>query len=333
MISEILYPLLKEALRYRRLFVACFVLVCMAVLALGWVWPSSYESESVIFADKSNIIKPLMEGSAQTTRVVNRAIVVREVIQSRSMLEKVAKETGRLVGDESPEQVEQVLSQLLRSIDISSFGNDYIRIKFSHESPSNAYRTAGAITNLFLRESAETKRQESRQAFNFIDNQVSAYKEKLRAAEAALKEFDANNLDGTQANVDSRILNLRSQIEEHKLDYDALAMRRAAISDQMKSVNKYSSNEYKAGVYRQQIQALEERLANLRVSYTEEHPDIVSLRLQINDLKDLAIKEGDTEKQEKSKDGFQNFDPFYQELRSQLGSVNAEIHAQEKRLE
>ena len=53
--------------------VLVFALVSFGVLALGFLWPYKYESEVVIFVDDQNIIGPLMEGSAVTTEINDRA--------------------------------------------------------------------------------------------------------------------------------------------------------------------------------------------------------------------------------------------------------------------
>ena len=75
-LSQLPVEMLREVRSKKWLAFLVFVLVSFAVLAAGFLWPYKYQSEVVIFVDDSNIIRPLMEGSAVTTEIKDRKSVV-----------------------------------------------------------------------------------------------------------------------------------------------------------------------------------------------------------------------------------------------------------------
>ncbi len=331
MIDQIIKAVFRELLLHRVATICSFAGVALLVLVAAWFWPKKYESSAVIFADESNIIKPLLAGSAQTTRVNNRARVVLEVIQSRRLMSQIVEEANLLKGNESPSDIELTINMVREKILVTDVGPNYIRIVYKAPSANEAYRVASTITDLFLKDSADTKRNESREAYTFIDKQVNSYKSQLQTAENALKEFNANNVDGTEDTVNLRIDNLRSGVETIQLDIEGLETKRRSMESQLANENKFSKHEYRASVYHQQIGELKARLAAMKLSLTDTHPDVINLTLQIADMEKLA-EEQETSTENKKESVGSDINPLYQELRSKLAEVNVELKTQTSRL-
>lgn len=333
MLTQIIKAVIRELLLHRAAVVACFSIVSLFVLAAGFFWPTKFESQAVIFADESNIIKPLLEGSAQTTKVVNRSAVVREVIESRRLLTAVVTDAGLLKGGESPSEIEEITNRVRANLDVSAFGSDqhYIKIGYVTNSADVAYKVTSTITDGFLKDSADTKRRESREAYSFIDKQVNSYKNQLQTAEQALKEFNAQNIDGTEDTVNARIDTLRSQIEETRLNIESLETRRISLESQVARESKYSKSDYRTSVYLQQIANLKSKLETLKLSLTDTHPDVVNLSLQIADLEKLQSEDAASPKKSRD-DGSAELNPLYNELRSKLADVKVDLQTNISRL-
>lgn len=89
-LSRLPNEILQEVRARKWLALLLFVLVSFGVLAAGFLWPYKYRSETVIFIDDQNIIRPLMEGSAVATEINDTASAAKELLWSRSVIEKVA---------------------------------------------------------------------------------------------------------------------------------------------------------------------------------------------------------------------------------------------------
>src|SRR5690625_7432774 len=63
-IKELLRALKFEAIRFRVTCVLLFIAVAFFPLAVGYIWPNSYYTEALLYAEESNIIEPLLRGRA-----------------------------------------------------------------------------------------------------------------------------------------------------------------------------------------------------------------------------------------------------------------------------
>ena len=91
-LSQLPSEIIREVRLRKWLALFLFAIVSFAVLLAGFVYPYQYQSQVVIFVDDQNIIRPLMEGSAVTTKISERTSVVREMLWSRDVMSQIAKD-------------------------------------------------------------------------------------------------------------------------------------------------------------------------------------------------------------------------------------------------
>jgi len=152
-------------------------------------------------------------------------------------------------------------------------------------------------------------------------------------AEERLKDFSAQNFDGRDGDVHSSISRLRSQIEELKISIDENLTTVAALEAQLRDESEYSSRKAKESVYAERLADLERRLSSLLLTYTEDYPDVVSIRYQIDDIRRLmSSPEGVEETAHESNNDDPILNPLYQEIRSRLSQTNTDTKAKRKRL-
>lgn len=325
---------LKEIVQHKTKVVLCFAVVSFIVLGVGLIYPKTYETTTSVYADQQNIIKPLLAGQAAVTNIQDQARVVREVITSPRILNKVAELAGLVGPNNTPVEIEKVANQLRSSIGIKNIGSNFIKISYAASDPEVVFQVVTNVTNLFIKDMSETKRNESREAYLFIDKQVKSYKAQLQEAEERLKEFKASNLDGTEATVKSRITTLRAQLEEMKLDIDDSSTRSASLEAELAKESQFINKRYKTDVYRERLLAAQRNLDTLLLTYTDDYPDVVALKLQIVDIK-KAMNETQEAAAETSKQGNNNSDsnlnPLYEELRSKLAEQKVELRTKQRR--
>ena len=318
-----------------------FALVSFAVLVVGMFWPSKYETSATIYADNQNILGPLLAEQAKQSKVEDRTKVVREKLYSPSLLAVVAKKVYGAKTEETPSSMANYITALRASIKVKSIGSGYMSIDFSASSADEAYQGLNAIIDTFIRTSSDEQRAESREAFLFIDNQVKQYKEQLVSAENKLKEFTARNFDGRDTDVSSSIQRLRNQIEELKISIDEDEITLKALQQQISKESEFAATTKKVDAYAVRLAELESTLSSLLLTYTEDYPDVITLRYQIADLKRVIEQEaferaiaqenkGEPRELEEGSEVLLN--PLYQELRSRISQVETSIQAKQKRL-
>ena len=337
MLPTPLLQLLKACLRELQLHkvsvVLCFAVVSLAVLFVGLNLPKTFTSSALLYANQDNIIEPLLKDKAAITQV-DHAKIAKDQIYSRRILEPVALQAGLVDDDTSPKRVAVVIGRLRNVIALENSGDNYISLSYSSPNADTSFNVASALVEKFIDYSAESQRQESKEAFLFIDGQVKSYKSQLLNAEKNLKLFRASNRDGTQQSVDAEIEKLRDKIQQMKLDLDELKTRKEFLAGQVHDEGQYVAQRYNNDETRKRLSEARTKLDGLLLSYTETHPDVIHLREQIVDLKTAisTSKVKSISSLGQSSDGQKAADPLYDQLRGKLADATVEIRTLEKRL-
>ncbi|WP_354622657.1 XrtA system polysaccharide chain length determinant [Psychromonas sp. MME2] len=316
-----------------RKFKAIFLitLISFAILAAGIFKPSEYNSEVTIFADTQNVIKPLLGKQTSVTNVKqNRTDQVRDVIYSPRQLNKVIDRVyGKSIYPTAASR-EKKLTELRQKLQVEGMSGNYIKISYSDNNADMTFRLLNEVVLLFVEDSANTKRDESRSAYNFIEQQVASYKEQLLLAEEKLKTFKSTHLDGTEAEVEARISDLRNEIEHLKIEEMESLTRISSLQKQLRSQDKFSANDYEASLYHARLKERQQYLNNLLLTYKDDYPEVLEVRYQISDIKkninDLQNRETTTT------NGNNEFNPLYQELSSKLATAQVAHNTIQNRL-
>ena len=338
---ELMHIVVTEIMNNKWKVVCCIAVINFIVLMFGLIYPNKYETYTILYADKQNILKPILEGKANITKIMDNASVVKDVIYSPRIMNEVVSRSGMLAGKETATEKELIANKFRGGITVESTGSNFIKIMYSSESPEETYNIANIITDIFITDAENKKKGESKGAFIFIDKQVKAYKEKLQVAENNLKEFKSNNFDGNQAAVQARIDSLRLQIEEMKFDVDDTKTRVASLEGELSNENYYQARAFQAGAYRERLEESQRELEKLRLTYTDTYPDIVALKQQIKEIS-LAIQGHENKKQDvgvlsselyaSPSESDVVYNPLYGELRSKLAQENIDLKTKNRRL-
>jgi len=333
LIQDWTYALLTELNRHKGKAALVFLLTVCALVAAGLVWPKHYEASAIVFADDQNIIKPLLAGQAEVTRPeqVDQLTVVRQRIASNQILEQVLLD-AKLVDDVSDKyKIQPLIRSLQGGIIVNDAGRNHYKIAYRAKDAATAYLLASTLTDVFIRDSARTKRQESGEAFTFIDTQVKTYKEQLQAAEEKLKNFKSQNPEGSEDTISKRISDLRSNIETLGLDLQVARTRRDELRQQLTHESAFIAQSYKASVYRDSLTQAQARLDTLRLSYQETYPDIVALKQQIQDIqRSIAQAEGQPASAGSNSGSASN--PVYQKMKTDLSDAEVSVRTLELRV-
>ncbi|PAU81222.1 lipopolysaccharide biosynthesis protein [Halovibrio salipaludis] len=344
-LSRLPFEVLRELRNYRWAAVGLFALVSFAVLAVGFVYPYQYRSEVVIFVDNSNIIRPLMEGSAEITGISDQASSARELLYSRRVLERLLKSERIFkenISQMSTERLEGLYSRLRSNISVVAQGDSYLSIRYQDTDPREVYLIAQRLGQLFLEETNRRKREESRSAYEFIDKQVKSYEQQISDTEQKLKEFLSRNVEGTEQEANSRMASIRNDIESAELELEELEAQERSLKQQIESLTSNngsgSQGNAAAGPLTERISRMEDRLDELKLRYEDSYPDVVSLERQIEELKERRSN-SQLGQVEPVGEGGLMFNPVYQELKTDLSrtqtrqeSLRTRISALQRRL-
>lgn len=330
-LNDILMALKAELIRFRFWCVLLFLGVSYAILGLGLVWPKNFTTSAVLFADETNIIEPLLKGSAEVTKI-DRSEQASEIIYTRAIMLAAAKSAGLVKDGMSEEQQDAIVRQVRNGVSVQKQSSkNHFLVRYTAKNPDLSFETLNAIVNVFIANAARKKRDESVSAYNFIDSQVQIYKKQLEVAEGKLKEFKSTNTDGTEEGVSNRIASLRQEIEALKITSEETQSRVNSIKQQLGTEGQYLHAKGQVDELKLRRQTLSSQLEQLLLSYQEGYPDIISLRAQISEIDTAMAKLQSSGNVYGTSDKVNN--PLYEELRKQLSEADVELRAQNRRLE
>lgn len=332
--------LVNELFRSRRLVVLLFVLGNAAALGAGFLMPKKYSASVSILVDDRNVVQPLMQGTAVPTEVAARARNAREVIYGRKTMDRIMELGGWLKGSPSVEEQERLLNETKKRIAVTNVGREIIKIEYSDDDPERALLITDKLAELFIQESVVEKADESRAAFDFIEQQAQIYHEKLARTEQQLKELRSENLEaraGTEGEVTARINTLQTYIERTNQELREAEIQAAALEKQISGEVETTAVATRESQFRARMGELQAKLDTLRLSYHDTYPDIIQIKQQMSDL-NARIEEERVRREANRRNGRVESDqaalnnPVYQLMRRQLSEAQIKIESLKARI-
>jgi polysaccharide chain length determinant protein (PEP-CTERM system associated) len=333
--------IVTEARRRRLTLVIIFAVIALLALVVGVLWPKKFVSVTTILVQENNIIKPLTEGLAAPTAVADRAGIASEVIFSRKVMEQILKDGGWMANHPSPLEQVRLINDIKSRTSIDTPRDNLLEISYSDTDPQRAYKVTREMAQLFIQESLESKERESASAYEFMDNQVKEYQKKLDAESDKIKQFLETHEDaapGNQVDTSTRIAQLRTDMETARMNIAELGSQSATLGGQLSGQSEVSAVQTREGVYLAQIAELQSKLQQLQLTYTDNYPDVVRTRHQIEDLR-KQLQQAEQQKSAAklagtptSIDNTVQFNPVYQTLQTKQAELRADLAAAQARL-
>ncbi len=325
----------REIIVRRGALTIAFVAIACVVLFAGLNYKPKFESSVTIFADNQSVITPLLEGASVQTQVEDSATLAREILFSRDIVDSVILANGLAEDSTNAASMERARIDLYRNTVVSNLGSNLTLVSYEDSDSIRAYRVAKLFGDLFIERSAREQTRESLDAFEFIENQVNIYRDKLSKSESRLREFRTRHGEGVAASavdIDEELIGLRRSIDMTQLELSEAEARRASLARQIDSESVTAVKDFRESQYQQQIAQMQNEITRLRLDYTETYPDIVRLKQQIADLRQLAANERDQRISQDQLREQSSINPVYQRLREQLSLADTKLVALRARL-
>jgi polysaccharide chain length determinant protein, PEP-CTERM locus subfamily len=333
--AAMLPVLVSEARRRRIALGMVFAVTALAALIIGVQWPKKYDASTTILAQESSIITPLMEGAASPTANANRAGIARAVIFSRKVMGQILVTGGWMAAHPNPVEQDRLIEAIKARTKVVISHDNLITISYYDSDPKRAYDVTREYARLFISESLASKQRESRDAFEFINGEVETYRKKLTDAEDKLKDYRGTNADarpGSETDTEARITQLRTQIENARMDLMEKRSQEASLNSQLSGESEINAVQTTKGIYQTQLADLQAQLDKLLMSYTADYPDVVRVRHQMEDLRQQIAQadrrqSGYLSGSPTAIESNSQFNPLYAQLKSQLSASRADIAA------
>ena len=320
-----------RALNKGKYFFIVLSLSIMSVIVWGsYFLPKKYEAKSTIFIE-SNVIQNLIQGIAISPSMVDRIRVLSYAMLSRDLISKVLSDLD--VDARKKVDFEEKIKEYQAKTAISVKDNDIFIVSVRDMNPKFAMDYVNALVRKYVEENVSSKREEAYGANRFLNEQVAQFKEKLDKADEKIINF--RKVKGIYMAVDEgsviqEIKQLKTEIENINVMRNQLMATKNVTQMQLKNEQPMTVafSRYSGG----EVTALENRMRQLLVRYTENYPEVIKIKAEIEVLKKQAeakpkdVPSGDTTEPEMS-----TMNPIYQQLKQTFLQTEAEIEALDAR--
>jgi polysaccharide chain length determinant protein (PEP-CTERM system associated) len=305
--------------RFRRIAIIVAWCVALVLWTVVFLIPSTYEGSATIFVDTGTTLSQATKGISLEDDVSEQIGRVSAALLGTPQLRKVASDTNLLVGAVTTKQQQAVIDDLRDRINIiadvdpndPTHGGDPKQFTITYDDGNRlrAIRVVDRLLNSFVENSLNDKSQGSQEAEQFLTQQIADYGRRLSVTEQQLADFKRTNSGLVPGESGDFFAGL--QEEQHNLtalreDLYVANRKRAALAAELRSEQEFTAAGADAAGggatpldTEQQIQQDQQRLDEMLLKFTDQYPDVISLRESIKELKarekeqTTAAKHGD----------------------------------------
>ncbi len=329
--------------------------IAWAVSVVGWSivakLPDQYEASARVYVDTSSVLQPLLRGIAINTGDTRQKIfLMTRTLLSRPNLEKVMRMTDLDLQAATDTEKEQIVDGLKENIRFYGTSRENLyTITYQNDSPDLAKLVVKSLLTIFMESNLGEVRKEQDSATQFLEQQKAEYERRMRELENELTRFKQRNLtllpEGTGGYYE-RIRGRKQAIEAVKLELSVLEERlettRRQVEGEEPSFGFGPAVEAELMVDTSEldnrIQAMQMRLDELMIRYTDRHPDVGQAKNSLRDLQAqrnrlIAEARASAPSGGAGSSGY-NIDtnPVYQQMRLSLAQIESDVAAKKRLL-
>jgi polysaccharide chain length determinant protein (PEP-CTERM system associated) len=336
-----------EMLRNRIWYIVIpFILIVTGTSGYAIFAPRLYKASTLVLVSPQRIPEAFVQATV-TSKVEERLQSIAQEVLSRTRLEQIIGEMKLYQKEQKTRSREDLVALMQKDIKIElptrkDESKGFFTIAYIGHDPSVVATVANKLASQFIEENLKLREQQAVGTTEFLATEMVASKAKLDELETAVTQYKRRNMGELPEQRDSNIKileQLQNQNQRVGENLRAAQDRKLLIQKQLSDLELLTGSQdtavygkdrrsapetaaEKKGFYELQKDFLTKTLEELRVKYTENHPDVIATKKKLADIetkKDsketvAAIEAYDAKK-----------DPRYKELQNQLAMTDRNI--------
>jgi len=347
----LIYSYARAAWRRRWLAVVTAWMVAITGWIIVLLLPDHYEASARVFVNAKTALQPVLQGIAIEEDYQSQLVLVREALLSRPQMQAVARKTNLDANVRTPAQLDALVTDLQRQIHVSvaspiagnqSRAQDSVyTISYQHPDRNKSIEVVRTLLDNFQEATLSGNRSGTNEAQTFLTRQIGELEKRLQESESRLGDFKKRNVGmipgGERGDYFTRLGNEMRGLQDAETNLSVARSRQAELQRQLARARDSVLGTVASGTggtagaaleVSLQRQQKEKQLSDLLLRYTDKHPEVIALRQSIADLKVQEAKEVAEMRRDSATDARPlTVNPVYQEIKSQLNSVQVEIAA------
>jgi polysaccharide chain length determinant protein (PEP-CTERM system associated) len=271
--------------------------------------PKRFTSQTLVLVQEPSVpgdyVKPVV-GQETNQRLAS----MQQEILSRTRLEPLIQQFG-LFPNEANQASEDLVERLRKTVTVTpiqamaetrSQGLPGFTISVTFVDPHLAQQICSTVTSMFMEENLRFRQRQAEQTTQFLAKQLDDAKAKLNDEDARLAVFKRRYLgslpDEEQANL-NLLMGFTSQLDATTQELSRAqqdkSFAESMLTQQLASWQA-AQNGRKPETVEQELSALEAQLTALKSKYTDDYPDVIRIK---NDIETLRKTMADADDQKK----------------------------------
>ena len=316
----------KIVIKRRYLFIILSLFIMSAFVWGSYFLPKRYGAASTVFIEH-NLIKQLIKGIAITPSMADTIRVLRYAILSRGLISKVLVDLD--LDTKGRNNLEEKITDYQNRTQINIKGSDLFIVSIQDPDPKLARDYINTLVRRYVEENISAKREETYGAGRFLTEQLSGLKEKLDKAEDAIIKYRQEKgiyLPADENSVIGEIKNYRGELESINVKKNELLATMNSTKRQLNGEEPFTVSVMKRSE-NNSIASLENRLKQLLIRYTENYPEVIKLKAEIEALKKQQASMPQKGSDNLTEPEMSTANPIYQDLRQRSLQTEVEINA------
>jgi polysaccharide chain length determinant protein (PEP-CTERM system associated) len=310
-----------------------------AIIGVAIVYrvPERYEASARVYVDTQTLLRPLMAGVSIQPNVDEQVALISRTLISRPNVDKLIRMADLDLAVQSRTAREDLIDAVMKGLQLTGdVKTSLYVISYRDTNPEQAKKVVQSLLSIFVESSLGDKRQDTRTAVKFLDEQIKQYEVNLKNAEDRLKEFRLKYLGVAQGNQDyfGRLSRLSDDIESARLELRAAEQSRDSYRRELAGeapVLQPESPRPPVAVPEidARLAAQKSQLDTLLQRYTDDHPDVLGTRRVIKELEQQRAREVQALQQAAASGGAPDASaqgsPVFQQMKVSLADAEANV--------
>ena len=260
------------------------------------ITPKSYKANTLILVEGQKVPTSYVR-STVTESLQSRLHTITQQVYSRTNLEKIIEQFNLDADNRKERPTAELVKNLRQKININLRGSgrtQAFEISFIWHNPKTVAEVTNAIASQFIEQNLKVREDMAMGTTAFLENEAEKMRIELEDHEKRLELFNKQHMGMLPSELGSN-LNILGQLKEELNHLEtriqaenaqAVMLQRQAQMIQMEQMQPSDLIEIvpdeAGGMQSEDITDLESQVRQLRLQYTEKHPDVVALRRRIS---------------------------------------------------
>ena len=281
---------LEIAKRRRWLLILPALAVFAIVAVVAAMLPNEYESRATILVEQPDIGADLVRTTVRPSTSEQLQIIARRVL-NRSRLEELIQEYDLYAEEREIMPIDDVVGLMRSDIQLQEIRGDALRgraqagaiafnVSYRSRSPEHARAIVEELSDMFLSENTLQRQLAARETTRFIEQEANRVAQQVAEIEERLGRFrEANRFSLPEMqNTNLSLLQRR----EDELVRNEQELR--AVNERLNQIQSRIA-QTSPSPYFERVRALEAEYASLAAQYTDQHPDLIRTRRELESLR------------------------------------------------